>query len=77
MSVIANLGKVAAGLLFAPLLFVPPVNSLVNTITGGRVNRDILARNFFDGLWGLTVAHFSGGLGDRSAHQAPYQPRNF
>ncbi|MBS7777413.1 hypothetical protein [Acidovorax sp. CCYZU-2555] len=80
MSVITNLLKVGAGLLsipFQPLLAINAVNSLVNKMTGGYVNRDILARNFFSGLWGLTVAHFNSGLGDHDAQQAPYRPRDF
>lgn len=80
MSIISNLLKVSAGLLslpFQPLLALNPVNSLLDRMTGGRVNRDILAQQFFSGLWRLTVAHFSTGLAERNAHQAPYQRRYF
>ena len=80
MSIITNLLKVGAGLLsmpFQPLLSLNPVNLLLDRMTGGRVNRDILARNFFSGLWGLTVSHFSTALAERNAQQVAYRPRNF
>lgn len=80
MTVITNLLKVAAGLLslpLQPLLALDPVNSLLDRMTGGRVNRDVLAQQFFSGLWGLAVHHFSTGLEERSARQVPYRPRNF
>jgi hypothetical protein len=80
MSIISNLLKVSAGLLslpFQPLLALNPVNSLLDRMSGGRVNRDVLAQQFFSGLWGLTTSCFTTGLNERSAHQAPYQRRYF
>jgi len=80
MSIITNLLKVGAGLLsmpFQPLLALNPVNSLFDRMTGGRVNRDVLAQQFFSGLWGLTMAHFSTALAERNAQQVAYRPRNF
>ncbi len=58
MSIITNLLKVVAVPLVIPLA-ISPVNSLVDRMTGGTINRDIIGRNFFSGLWGLTVAYFS------------------
>lgn len=74
---IGNMLKVGLAVLTAPLLKINIVNSLVDRMTGGRINRDTLAMQSMRSLGSLIGAYFSRGLHERSAHTIPYQPRHW
>jgi hypothetical protein len=52
------------------------VNFLVDRMTGGWVNRDVLARQLFDGLVGWSIGDFITALNDRSARPGRYPPNH-
>jgi len=79
MSAFINAVKLSVGLVTLPLqalLSIKPVNFLVDRMTGGWVNRDVLARQLFDGLVGWSIGDFITALNDRSARPGRYPPNH-